>query len=124
MWKLIGNILKAVGIISGAAGALWIAFNFVDNTKDQTRELTQKVDRIIYSDSAKMDRIISNDSVQNIKIDRLIRSVDMLVISNNNLREYMMNHASTTDELLEVLDIWEEKKNGRLTASDKIINPK
>ena len=79
------------------------------------RETQEKLDTVIRSLdilSGEVNSFYPQLEITNSKVDYLVRS-------NENLKNYMILHALDKDGMLEVLDIWDVKKNS--TNKDDMI---
>jgi len=79
------------------------------------RETQEKLDTVIRSLdilSSEVNSFYPQLEITNSKVDYLVRS-------NENLKNYMILHALDKDGMLEVLDIWDVKKNS--TNKDDMI---
>jgi len=79
------------------------------------RETQEKLDTVIRSLdilSGEVNSFYPQLEITNSKVDYLVRS-------NENLKNYMILHALDKDGMLEVLDIWDIKKNS--TNKDDMI---
>ena len=79
------------------------------------RETQEKLDTVIRSLdilSSEVNSFYPQLEITNSKVDYLVRS-------NENLKNYMILHALDKDGMLEVLDIWDIKKNS--TNKDDMI---
>ena len=75
---------------------------------DSEIERDRKIDELIYSNSMVVDTL----TVLLTGFRELVITVDGLVSVNKNLRTYQMANAKSTDELLQIIKIWDtEKKN-------------
>ena len=109
-----------VGVVGGgAAYNKWIIDRH-DNqvqsveTVKEFRQLQQSFDTVIDS--------LSNLSgeVRSIKphLNSVDTRIDRLIISNENLREYLLNRALDKDEVLEIIKIWDDnEKKKRLSET-------
>ncbi|MFA5638631.1 MAG: hypothetical protein WC961_07120 [Anaerovoracaceae bacterium] len=63
---------------------------------------------------------ILSEEVRGIKphIDKMDNRIDKLIISNENLRGYLINQALDKDEVLEIIKIWDDnEKKKRLSET-------
>jgi len=125
MWKLIFKILGAVIAVTTVTGIIWKTAVYFNDVEHRENGMENQLEFII---NTQAKQGVINDSILlilgDVKSDvkDLKRGQDALTNASNNLREYMKEHASSTDELLEVLEIWEAKKNNGRIASN--INQK
>jgi len=80
------------------------------------RETQEKLDTVIRSLdilSGEVNSFYPQLEITNSKVDYLVRS-------NENLKNYMILHALDKDGMLEVLDIWDVKKNS-MNKDDMIV---
>lgn len=123
--KLILKILGAVIAVTTVTGIIWKTAVYFNDVEHRENGMGNQLEIII---NAQTEQGIINDSILLIlgdvksDVQDLKQGQATLTNASNNLREYMKEHASTTDELLEVLDIWEAKKNNGRIASN--INQK
>jgi regulator of replication initiation timing len=83
-------------------------------TVKEFRQLQQSFDTVIDS--------LSNlsEEVRSIKphLNSVDTRIDRLIISNENLREYLLNRALDKDEVLEIIKIWDDnEKKKRLSET-------
>jgi len=81
------------------------------------RETQEKLDTVIRSLdilSSEVNSFYPQLEITNSKVDYLVRS-------NENLKNYMILHALDKDGMLEVLDIWDVKKNSA-NKDDMIVS--
>jgi len=81
------------------------------------RETQEKLDTVIRSLdilSGEVNSFYPQLEITNSKVDYLVRS-------NENLKNYMILHALDKDGMLEVLDIWDVKKNSA-NKDDMIVS--
>ena len=120
--KTVSLVFKVVGWFVGTVAAVtivWQLATYFNNTEHRTEKIEGKLEIIIDTQGVQQSQ---QDSILH-NINKLNGNVRELTLSNDNLKGYMMRHSTTQEELLEVLDIWESKKNSRnnaeLIASDK-----
>jgi len=87
----------------------------MEQQTNDLRETQEKLDTVIRSLdilSGEVNSFYPQLEITNSKVDYLVRS-------NENLKNYMILHALDKDGMLEVLDIWDVKKNS--TNKDDMI---
>jgi methyl-accepting chemotaxis protein len=73
------------------------------------RELQQNFDLVIDSIGSLSRQVRVVDT----KVDRVNTKADYLLKSDDNLKQFMLDHAVSTEEVLEIIEIWDIKKNGK-----------
>ena len=121
-WLKIAGAVLSFGM--GVGGTV-IAYNkwIIDRHDQQVeqveqvkefRQLQQSFDTVIDSLS------ILSEEVRGIKphIDKMDSRIDKLIISNENLREYMINRALDKDEVLEIIRIWDDNEKKKINSGE------
>lgn len=118
---MIKKVGAYIGTIMGVIGLTTLIFtqgikHEQKRANDTSVEI--KVDRLIAADSlqnTKWDEFQSAvlDSITNIsgQLREQGREIRSLTTSQNNLRMYMINNAPTKEDMVEILNIWDIKKN-------------
>ena len=108
--KTVSLVFKVVGWFIAAAAAVtivWQLATYFNNTEHRTEKIEGKLETIIDTQGvqqSQQDSILYN-------INKLNGNVKKLTLSSDNLENYMMRHSTSQEELLEVLEIWDIKKN-------------
>lgn len=114
---MIKKIGLYIGIITGVLAIGATIYNWGvkhEQKKAQDTTIEAKVDRLIVSDS--LQTIYQRTVMDSIhKLSNQLRfygrEFSMMKQSDENLKNYMMKNAATKDDVMEVLQIWEVKKN-------------
>ena len=118
---MIKRIGTYVGTIMGVIGLTTLVFT--QGIKHEQKRVTDS------SVEIKVDKLITADSLQNIKWDTFQgavldsianisgqlrdqnKKIHSLATSQDNLRMYMIQNAPTKEDMVEILNIWDVKKN-------------
>jgi len=108
-----------ISFAGGVAGGIVIYNKWVIDKHNESEVATEQAAEFIQMQQnfrVVIDSLsVLTSNMREIKIDirHTNQRMDGIIVSNNNLREYMMKKAPTTDELLEIIRIWdaEKKKN-------------
>ena len=114
---------KIIGSIIALCATLWglkVGYdNLIINKHDREQEV---INSEIRRDREFKELKESFESFNNVVVDSIIKlskevrsvntKVDRLMVVNNNQRTYQMKNAKSTEELLQIIKIWDiEKKN-------------
>jgi methyl-accepting chemotaxis protein len=126
MWKWFKKMTvwaKTATVIAGTvvsvAGGIAVYNNWIigrheanqdlEMQSQEFKELQQNFDLVIDSIGSLSRQVRVVDS----KVDRVNTKADYLLKSDDNLKQFMLDHAVSTEEVLEIIEIWDIKKNGR-----------
>jgi methyl-accepting chemotaxis protein len=84
------------------------------------RELQQNFDLVIDSIGSLSRQVRVVDT----KVDRVNTKADYLLKSDDNLKQFMLDHAVSTEEVLEIIEIWDIKKNGKENLGEIVSDGK
>jgi methyl-accepting chemotaxis protein len=126
MWKWFKKMTtwaKTATVIAGTvvsvAGGIAVYNNWIigrheanedmEMQSQEFRELQQNFDLVMDSIGSLSRQVRVVDT----KVDRVNTKADYLLKSDDNLKQFMLDHAVSTEEVLEIIEIWDIKKNGR-----------
>jgi len=89
-------------------------------TKD-LRETQEKLDTVIYSIGILSNEFNSFKDYVYPKLEETNEKIDYVIVFNKNFKKYMLENATTTEDILEILEIWDVKKNSENNI-DKIAS--
>lgn len=120
-WLKIAGAVLSFGM--GVGGTV-IAYNkWIIGKHDQGIEAERQIQEFREMQSSFVTVIdslsILSEEVRSIKphIDKMDRRIDGLITSNENLRSYLINRALDKDEVLEIIQIWDNEKKKRLSET-------
>lgn len=100
---LIGKILGAVVLVSGAATVLWQVFAYTDNQKDHNKEVKETLDYLVRNDSVRCeesDTIIMNLQRLNSNVEAL--QGDFIALRRSYLHD--QSEVLTPQEFLRLME--------------------
>ena len=119
MKSILSSTLKLIGsfvAVAAAATIVWQTAVYFNEAENKTDAIENKLETIIHTQKIQQGQQEiqqrQTDSIL-VNINKLNRNVKELTLSSDNLKNYMMRHSNSREEMLEVLDIWESKKNSQ-----------
>lgn len=128
--KILSYWKQITGVITGTAAVITIVWGLAvkhaqKNIKETSIEttvndLSKQVNTLIISQGEFQSAVL--DSISNISQGQKEqgRAIYDLTQSNTNLKNYMIKNALTKDDVIEVLDIWDVKKNSGINMFNPI----
>ena len=117
------TIITIIGIITSIAGGIAVYNNWIINRHEanqnleiqsqEFKELQQNFDLVIDSIGSLSRQVRVVDSKVEKAADEFRATSNYLLKSDENLKNFLLDHAVSTEEILEIIEIWEIKKNGR-----------
>jgi len=117
-----------ISLSVGIAGGIAVYNNWIVDRHEQGqqlemqskefKELQENFDVVIDSIGSLSRQVRVVDS----KVEKVSTKADYLMESDNNLKKFMLDHAVSTEEVLEIIGIWELKKNGKENLGEIVLD--
>jgi methyl-accepting chemotaxis protein len=117
VWAKTATVIA--GTVVSVAGGIAVYNNWIigrheasqdlEMQSQEFKELQQNFDLVIDSIGSLSRQVRVVDT----KVDRVNTKADYLLKSDDNLKQFMLDHAVSTEEVLEIIEIWDIKKNGK-----------
>jgi methyl-accepting chemotaxis protein len=117
VWAKTATVIA--GTVVSVAGGIAVYNNWIigrheanedmEMQSQEFRELQQNFDLVMDSIGSLSRQVRVVDT----KVDRVNTKADYLLKSDDNLKQFMLDHAVSTEEVLEIIEIWDIKKNGK-----------
>jgi len=128
LYTYIITVSKVIGAIVVIASALYGGYRFIFSRGEQKAreefrfEMSAKNDSLVIKEVRELKKEVSNvrEGVDNLNmtVTGINKNVDILLVRDNKLREYMTTTAKSTDELLRIIKIWEVEKEVEKKKND------